>query len=119
LNLSKKGNLIPGGRIHNFRHFMEFPDVFSKKGQRKKPFMHPLLVKSPRVTDIVLERDVMLHFPYHSFIHVIDMLREAAIDPDVTAIKITCYRLASNSKIINALISAVRNGKHVTVMLEL
>ena len=120
LNLSKKsGNLIPGGRIHNFRHFIDFPDVFPKKGQRRKPFAHPLLMKSPRVTDVVLEQDVMLHFPYHSFGPVIDMLREAAIDPNVTTIKITCYRLASNSKIINALINAVRNGKHVTVMLEL
>src|SRR6202044_816591 len=120
LNLSKKsGNLIPGGRIHNFRHFMDFPDVFPKKGQRRKPFQHPSLMKSPRVTDVVLEEDVMLHFPYHSFNPVIDMLREAAIDPNVTTIKITGYRLASNSKIINALINAVRNGKHVTVMLEL
>lgn len=120
LNLSRKsGNLIPGGRIHNFRHFIDFPDVFPKKGQRKKPFTHPLLLKTPRVTDVVLERDVMLHFPYHSFNPVIDMLREAAIDPNVTTIKITCYRLASNSKIINALVNAVRNGKHVTVMLEL
>ncbi len=119
LSLGKKSNLIPGGRIHNFRHFMDFPDVFSKKGQRKKPFIHPLLVKSPRVTDAVLDQDVMLHFPYHSFNPVIDMLREAAIDPNVTAIKITCYRLASNSKVINALVNAVRNGKHVTVMLEL
>lgn len=120
MNLSKKDNLIPGGRIHNFRHFMDFPDsVFPKKGQRKKPFQHPLLANSKRVTDIVLERDIMLHFPYHSFNPVIDMLREAAIDPDVTAIKITCYRLASQSKIVNALVNAVRNGKHVTVMLEL
>jgi len=119
LNLAKKANLIPGGRIHNFRHFMDFPDVFHRKGQRKKPFLHPLLHKSPRVTDIVLERDVMLHFPYHSFSPVIDMLREAAIDPDVTAIKITCYRLASNSKVINALINAVRNGKNVTAFVEL
>lgn len=120
LNLSKKsGNLIPGGRIHNFRHFMDFPDVFPKKGQRRKPFTHPLLQKTPRVTDVVLEQDVMLHFPYHSFNPVIDMLREAAIDPNVTTIKITGYRLASNSKIINALVNAVRNGKHVTVMLEL
>jgi polyphosphate kinase len=120
LNLSKKGgNLIPGGRIHNFRHFMDFPDVFPKKGQRRRPFQHPLLTKSPRVTDVVLEEDVMLHFPYHSFNPVIDMLREAAIDPNVTTIKITGYRLASNSKIINALINAVRNGKNVTVMLEL
>lgn len=120
MNLTKKDNLIPGGRIHNFRHFMEFPDsVFTKKGQRKKPFMHPLLANSKRVTDIVLEHDIMLHFPYHSFSPVIDLLREAAIDPDVTAIKITCYRLARNSKIVNALVNAVRNGKHVTVMLEL
>lgn len=120
LNISRKsGNLIPGGRIHNFRHFIDFPDVFPKKGQRKKPFMHPLLIKTPRVTDVVLEQDVMLHFPYHSFNPLIDMLREAAIDPNVTTIKITCYRLASNSKIINALVNAVRNGKHVTVMLEL
>lgn len=119
LNLSRKGNLIPGGRIHNFRHFMDFPDVFPKKGQRRKSFTHPLLVKTPRVTDVVSEQDVMLHFPYHSFNPVIDMLREAAIDPNVTTIKITCYRLASNSKIINTLVNAVRNGKHVTVMLEL
>lgn len=120
MNLTKQDNLIPGGRIHNFRHFMEFPDsVFPKKGQRKKPFMHPLLANSKRVTDIVLEHDIMLHFPYHSFSPVIDLLREAAIDPDVTAIKITCYRLARNSKIVNALVNAVRNGKHVTVMLEL
>jgi len=119
LNLARKDNLMPGGRIHNFRHFMDFPDVFPKKGQRKKPFSHPLLVKTPRVTDVVLDQDVMLHFPYHSFNPVIDMLREAAIDPNVTTIKITCYRLAANSKIINALVNAVRNGKHVTVVLEL
>ncbi|HYF31476.1 MAG TPA: polyphosphate kinase 1 [Chitinophagaceae bacterium] len=119
LDLPKQGAMIPGGRIHNFRHFMDFPDVFSKKSQRKKPFMHPLLLKAPRVADVVLQKDVMLHFPYHSFNPVIDMLREAAMDPDVTSIKLTCYRLASNSKVINALINAVRNGKQVTVMIEL
>lgn len=59
-----------------------------------------------------------MNFPYHSFNAVIDLLREAAIDPDVNSIKITCYRLASNSKLINALINAVRNGKQVTVMME-
>ncbi len=119
LNLPKKGSLIPGGRIHNFRHFMDFPDVFPKKGQRKKPFVHPSLIKVSRVTDIVLEQDIMLHFPYHSFNPVIDMLREAAIDPNVISIKITCYRLADNSKLINALVNAVRNGKQVTAMVEL
>jgi polyphosphate kinase len=119
LNLSRKDSLIPGGRIHNFRHFMDFPDVFEKRGQRKKPFMHPLLKQAHRVTDVVSQTDIMLNFPYHSFHAIIDLLREAAIDPDVTVIKVTAYRLASNSKVVNALINAVRNGKQVTVMLEL
>lgn len=119
LNLSKKDSLIPGGRIHNFRHFMDFPDVFPQKSKRKKPFQHQFLANAQRVTDVVLKRDVMLNFPYHSFDPVIDLLREAAIDPSVTNIKITAYRLAANSKIVNALINAVRNGKSVTVMLEL
>jgi len=120
LNLSRRDNIIPGGRIHNFRHFMDFPDsVFSLKKLRRKAFSHPLLKNGSRVTDVVLEKDFMLHFPYHSFNPVIDLLREAAMDPDVSTIKITCYRLASNSKIINALINAVRNGKEVIAMLEL
>ncbi|WP_082038002.1 polyphosphate kinase 1 [Flavihumibacter solisilvae] len=119
MNLARKDNLIPGGRIHNFRHFMDFPDVFPKRSQRRKPFLHPLLTGTQRVTDAILHNDVMLSFPYHSFNPVIELLREAAIDPDVVSIKITAYRLASNSKIVNALINAVRNGKMVTVMLEL
>ena len=119
MSIARKDNIIPGGRIHNFRHFMDFPDVFPKTSERRKPFQHPLLTNAKRVTDVVLEQDIMLHFPYHSFNPVIDLLREAAIDPKVTAIKITCYRLAPNSKIINALINAVRNGKHVTAVIEL
>lgn len=119
LNLSKRDNLIPGGRIHNFRHFMDFPDqVFKEKKQRKKPFDHPELT-TDRVTDVIMQKDIMLHFPYHSFLPLIDLIREAAFDPDVSTIKITCYRLAPQSKIINALINAVRNGKEVIVMLEL
>ncbi|MEK7224116.1 MAG: phospholipase D-like domain-containing protein, partial [Bacteroidota bacterium] len=81
-------------------------------------FDHPLLTER-RVSDVILEKDVMLHFPYHSFLPLIDLIREAAFDPDVTTIKITCYRLAPQSKIVNALINAVRNGKEVVVMLEL
>jgi polyphosphate kinase len=119
LSISRRDNIIPGGRIHNFRHFMDFPDVFKSKSHRKLAFIHPLLDDGNRVTDVVLKQDVMLAFPYHSFNSVIDLLREAAIDPDVSSIKITAYRLASNSKIINALINAVRNGKKVMVMLEL
>ena len=120
MNLSRRDNLIPGGRIHNFRNFMDFPDsVFKTKNPRRKPFSHPLLQNSFRVTDAILKKDVLLNFPYHSFAPVIDLLREAAIDPEVISIKITAYRLAANSKIVNALINAVRNGKQVTVMLEL
>jgi polyphosphate kinase len=118
-SLSKRDNIIPGGRIHNFREFMDFPrQVFNHTRERRKPFYHPELIEN-RVTDTVLKKDIMLHFPYHSFSPVIDLLREAAIDPDVTSIKITCYRLAKQSRIINAIINAVRNGKQVTVMLEL
>ncbi len=120
LGLSLKENLIPGGRIHNFKDFINFPEaVFSKKSQRKKPFTHPLLANTNSVTDVVFVKDVLLHLPYHSFDSVIDLLREAAIDPQVVSIKITCYRLAPRSKVINALTNAVRNGKQVTVMLEL
>jgi polyphosphate kinase len=119
LNLSRKDNIIPGGRIHNFRHFMDFPDVFKAKSTRRSPFAHPALQHTLRVTDVITEKDVMLHFPYHSFDSIIDLLREAAIDPEVITIKITAYRLAYNSKVINALINAVRNGKEVIVMLEL
>jgi polyphosphate kinase len=119
LNLSRKDNLIPGGRIHNFRNFMDFPeDIFREKKQRKKPFDHPLLADR-RVSDVILEKDILLSVPYHSFNAIIDLLREAAMDPEVVSIKITCYRLAQHSKIINALVNAVRNGKNVTVMLEL
>lgn len=120
MGLTKKDHIIPGGRIHNFRHFMEFPEhIFPPDNGRRKAFMHPELKNVSRVTDEILKRDVILHFPYHSFDPVIDLLREAAIDPDVTTIKVSAYRLAKNSKVINALINAVRNGKEVTVMLEL
>lgn len=119
LSLTRKSNIIPGGRIHNFRHFMDFPDVFNTKSTRRAPFAHAALQTSMRVTDVIVKKDVMLHFPYHSFNAVIDLLREAAMDPDVSSIKITAYRLASNSKVINALINAARNGKQVVVMLEL
>jgi len=120
LNLSGRDNLIPGGRIHNFKDFMNFPaGVFNNLKQRRKPFVHPLLLQPVRIMQVLDKRDVMLHLPYHSFDSVIDLVREAAIDPFVQSIKMTCYRLAKDSKIVNALINAVRNGKLVTVILEL
>lgn len=120
LGLSNKDNIQSGGRIHNFKDFIDFPDsVFQKRNTRKKPFIHPLLQNVNSVTKVVLQRDVLLNFPYHSFDSVIDLLREAAIAPEVISIKVTCYRLATDSNIINALTNAVRNGKSVTVILEL
>ena len=120
MGLQQKDNLIPGGRIHNFVDFMNFPEsVFTQKSLRKKPFIHPALKNVTSVNKVILKKDVLLNLPYHSFDSVIDLLREAAIDPDVTSIKITCYRLADRSKIINTLTNAVRNGKMVTVVLEL
>jgi polyphosphate kinase len=119
LHLTRKSSIIPGGHIHNFRHFMDFPDVLVEKQDRPKPFAHPAFKKNNQVSEVVLQKDILLHFPYHSFDPVIDMLREAAMDDNVISIKITAYRLASNSKVINALINAARNGKKVTVFLEL
>ena len=121
LNLSKKDSIIPGQKIHNFRHFMDFPDVFKdyKKPIERTTFPHPEFKNDKRITDVITQKDILLTFPYHTFNHVIDLLREAAMDPDVKSIQLTAYRLASNSKIVNALINAVRNGKEVTVMLEL
>lgn len=120
LHLTKRDSIIPGGKIHNFRHFMDFPDVFPNESQpvERTSFDHPAFI-GQRITDVIQKKDVLLSFPYHKFSPVIDLLREAAMDPDVKSIQITAYRLASNSKIINALINAVRNGKEVTVMLEL
>lgn len=119
LNISGKDNIIAGGRIHNFRHFMDFPDVFPKNTKQNKPFIHPELKSAKRVTDVIEKKNILLHFPYHSFDPLIDLLREAAIDPHVFSIKMTAYRLAPQSKVINALINAARNGKQVIVMLEL
>ena len=121
MKLQKEDAIIPGARYHNFKDFMNFPDLGKTNllFKQQPPLLHPYLANSPGVFTAIRQKDVMLHFPYHFFNPVIDLLREAAIDPSVTSIRITCYRLAEQSKIINALINAVRNGKHVTVMLEL
>ena len=120
LGLSVRDNIQSGGKIHNFKDFIRFPEsVFKIKNTRRKSFIHPELKNAHSVTSVVMEKDVLLNFPYHSFDSVIDLLREAAIAPNVLSIKVTCYRLAPQSKIINALTNAVRNGKLVTVVLEL
>jgi polyphosphate kinase len=120
LSLNKKDHMVPGGRIHNFKDFMDFPrEVFTDINPRPKPFVHPLLTQPCRIMDVISKKDVMLHFPYHSFDSVIDLLREAAIDPAVVSVRVTLYRLAKDSRVINALVNAVRNGKQVSVVIEL
>lgn len=121
LNLSKKDSIIAGGKIHNFKHFMDFPNVFKeeKRPEERTNFQYPIFENNARITDTILREDVLLTFPYHDYRPVIDLLRESAMDPDVKSIQITAYRLAEKSKIANALINAARNGKEVVVMLEL
>ncbi|MCB0396134.1 MAG: polyphosphate kinase 1 [Flavobacteriales bacterium] len=121
LKLSESDNLIPGGRYHNFKDFMKFPNVGGSELEYEtlRPLRHPALVNAHSTMDVIRKHDVLLHFPYQSFNHMIDLLREAAIDPFVTSIKITTYRLAKNSHVINALVNAARNGKQVMVVMEL
>lgn len=121
LHLTAKDSIIPGHKIHNFKHFMDFPNVFRAQTtpEERTSFTHPEFAQGQRVTEVILQKDVLFTFPYHSYTPVIDLLRESAMDPTVRTIQITAYRLASNSKIVNALVNAARNGKQVTVMLEL
>jgi polyphosphate kinase len=119
--ITKNDVLRGGGRYHNFRDFMNFPELGDPKlyFQRQFPVRHKAFPLHKSIFSVIRERDVMLHFPYQSFDHIIDLLREASIDPKVRSIKMTLYRAARDSSVINALINAARNGKSVTVFLEL
>ena len=121
LDLTLGNNTIPGGRYHNFKDFMSFPDFGMAKYrfQAQPPQAHPAFSKGKSHIDVVLEKDVLLHFPYQRFDHVVDLLREAALDPRVKDIKINIYRVAKNSEVMNALLASVFNGKQVTVIFEL
>ena len=120
---TKKGHgpsLDPGRRYHLKRDLMKFPRVAPQvRREASGAAAHPLIKPFASILEVVARRDVMLHFPYHTFNHVIDFLREAAIDPKVESIFITLYRTAEHSKVINALIGAAKNGKQVTVVMEL
>ena len=121
LNFGPDDVIIPADRYHNFKDFMNFPNL----GRRK--FYYEPLVSIPHrdiqagksILSAIKKKDIMLFFPYHPFDHFIDLLRETSIDPYVTSIQITLYRLARNSSVINALLNAVRNGKNVTTVVEL
>lgn len=121
LNLKLGVNTIPGGKYHNFKDFMKFPDFGNPEYLYPKqlPQSHPQLDGHRSIIKQVLKKDVLLHFPYERFDYVVDLLREAAIDPKVQSICINVYRVAKNSQVMNALINAVSNGKEVLVVLEL
>jgi polyphosphate kinase len=121
LNLSKQTLAIPGGKYHNFKDFMRFPNFGEEHFlyPKLKSAEHPLLKGKPSIIKQILSHDILLHFPYQRFDHVVDLLREAAIDPKVKSIKINVYRVADRSQVMNALINAVRNGKQVIAILEL
>jgi polyphosphate kinase len=110
-----------GGRYHNFKDFMNFPKVGPADlcYPASPPLPHRDLPINKSIFEVIRQQDIMLHYPYQSFQYIIDLLREASIDPKVRSIKMTFYRAASHSNVINALINAARNGKSVTVFLEL
>jgi polyphosphate kinase len=121
MGLDKSDALIPGGRYHNFKDFMGFPTFGRRELEYDKitPNPHPSFKPFSSIMNVIKNQDVMLHYPYQSFDYFIDLLREAAIDTTVKSIKITIYRLAKDSRVVNALINAAKNGKKVTVVLEL
>ncbi len=121
LNLSADDVKIPGDRYHNFKDFMKFinPGKDDLNYKTLPSIYHRDIQRGKSILSVMKKKDVMLCFPYHTFDHFIDLLREASIDPNVTAIHITLYRMARNSSVINALLNAARNGKSVTTIVEL
>jgi polyphosphate kinase len=121
MKLDNEENTLPGGRYHNHKDFMNFPEIGSKKHYYPKlpPSRNKYLPPHTSILRILRSRDVILHYPYQTFNHFLDFLREAAIDPEVMEIGITIYRVATDSKVINTLLNAIRNGKEVTVVIEL
>lgn len=121
MKLEGEEKTVAGGRYHNHKDFMNFPEI-GKPHHYYQPLaavphkdmpLHQSILKKLR------KKDLLLHYPYQSFSHFIDLLREAAIDPKVKEIGITLYRVSETSKVVNALLNAIRNGKKVTVVIEL
>ena len=124
--LSKMGidvtdGVIPGGRYHNRRDYMNFPNLgrFDLLYPPRIPLPVEGLSLDGSILSKIAEKDYLINAPFQSFSYLIKFLREAALDPKVTSIKITLYRLAKNSQIISSLINAAKNGKKVTVQIEL
>lgn len=121
MKLDGADKTVAGGRYHNHKDFMNFPEIGKKHHyyQTLPAVPHKDLPPHQSILKTLRKKDVLLHYPYQSFSHFIDFLREAAIDPKVSEIGITIYRVSETSKVVNALLNAIRNGKKVTVVIEL
>lgn len=121
MGIISSDSLIPGGRYHNRRDYMDFPNLgrYDLLYPPKIPLPVDGLSLDGSILNKILKKDYLINAPYQSFSYIIKFLREAALDPNVTAIKITLYRLAKNSQVISSLINAAKNGKKVTVQIEL
>ncbi len=120
MKFKKYDTITAGGRYHNFSDFMKFPRLTGLPTcESHTPLKHRHLPRGVRIFPAIKKKDTLLYFPYHSFDTVIDLLREASIDPHVESIKVTLYRVAEFSSVVNALINARKNRKEVLVILEL
>lgn len=121
MNIHETDSIIPGGRYHNRRDYMNFPNLgrFDLLYKTNEPVPVSDLSLEGSILEKISKKDYLIYAPYQSFSYLIKFLREAALDPKVTSIKITLYRLAKNSQIISSLINAAKNGKKVTVQIEL
>lgn len=115
------GELIEGGRYHNLFDLFKLPNPLAPrlKNAPLAALSKPQLETAETLFDVFRRQDVLLHYPYHTFDYVLRFFNEAAIDPQVLSIRVTLYRLATSSHLANALISAARNGKRVTVFVEI
>jgi polyphosphate kinase len=121
MNILSSDSIIPGGRYHNRRDYMNFPNLgrYDLLYTENSPLPVPGLSLEGSILERIKKKDYLLYAPYQSFSYIIKFLREAALDPKVASIKITLYRLAKNSQIVSSLINAAKNGKKVTVQIEL
>ena len=121
MGIDATDSIIPGGRYHNRRDYMSFPNLgrYDLLYKQNPPLPIPGLSLDGSILNKIREKDYLLNAPYQSFSYIIRFLREAALDPKVMSIKITLYRLSKNSQIISSLINAAKNGKKVTVQIEL
>ncbi|WP_445716822.1 polyphosphate kinase 1 [Flavobacterium sp.] len=121
MGIDSSDSIIPGGRYHNRRDYMNFPNLgrYDLLYRENLPLPVPGLTLEGSILERIKKKDYLLYAPYQSFSYVIKFLREAALDPKVASIKITLYRLAKNSQIVSSLINAAKNGKKVTVQIEL